>query len=122
MNALVSLQEARDHLRIDFYPDSDAPDMNDGTEDLALKIYAASAMVLNYLGDSASSFLDSGGQVEQDSAGNPIVPFEVKAATLMMLGYLWRLRDGDPDKAYEHGYLPMPVISMLYPLRDPALS
>jgi hypothetical protein len=40
----------------------------------------------------------------------------------MMVGILARDRDGVEAKDWDHGYLPRPVTSLLYPLRDPALG
>lgn len=113
MTLLVSLQQAKDHLRID---------TDDGDNDLTLKIHAASAAVLNYIRNGADEFTDSSGEAIVNSNDEPQgIPYEVQAATLLMLGYLNKDRDGDPDKAYEHGYLPKPVMSLLYPHRTPSL-
>lgn len=114
MVMLVSLQQAKDHLRVD---------SSDEDNDLTLKIHAASAAVLNYIRNGADVFTDSAGDPIVDSNGAPMgIPYEIQAATLLMLGYLYKDRDGDPDKAYEHGYLPMPVMSLLYPYRVPSLK
>lgn len=110
---LVTLEEASNHLR---------RDTDEDDNDLILKIHAASGAVLNYLKDGADVFLDTAGFPFLDSAGDLIgVPFEVKAATLLMVGYLYKDRDENADGAYQTGYLPMPVTALLYPLRDPAL-
>lgn len=113
MNLLVTLEEAKRHLRID----TDADDL-----DLTLKLYAASAAVLTYLKSGADAFTDSAGDVIEDSAGPVGVPFQVQAATLLMTGYLYKNRDEDADKAFQPGYLPAPVTALLYPLRDPSLA
>lgn len=110
---IVTLDQAKDHLRID----TDA-----GDNDLSLKISAASAAVYAYLKNGTDLFTDSAGALIVDSAGVPDVPFQVKAACLLMLGYLYKDRDEDADGAYEQGYLPKPVTALLYPLRDPALA
>lgn len=113
MVMLVSLTQAREHLRVD---------STDEDNDLTLKIHAASGAVLNYIRNGADVFTDSSGEPILDSNGSPIgIPFEIQAATLLMLGYLYRDRDGDPDKAYEMGYLPRPVTALLYPYRVPSL-
>ena len=120
-NLLVTMAQARRHLRLD---DEDS----EGDLDLELKVYAASAIVLNYLKSRADAYLDSSGLVIVDSDGAPMVPFEMQAATLLMLGYLHRLRDANDDgsgssmKAFEQGFLPTPVTAILYSLRDPALA
>lgn len=111
---LVSLQQASNHLR---------RDASDDDADLLLKIEAASGAVLNYLKDGADAFLDSAGEVMQDSAGDPVdVPRVVQAATLLMVGYFYKDRDNDSEHEYEPGYLPRPVTALLYPLRDPTLA
>lgn len=111
---LVSLLQAKNHLRVD---------NDDEDSDIELKIHAASEAVVGYLKDAANEFLDTNGEPEMDSSETPVgVPFKVKAATLLMLGYLYRDRDGDPDKAYETGYLPKPVTALLYSLRKPAMA
>lgn len=50
------------------------------------------------------------------------VPPVVKVATMIMTGYLYKNRDGNPDNAFPPGYLPVPVTSLLYPLRDPSVA
>ncbi|WP_447639575.1 head-tail connector protein [Pandoraea norimbergensis] len=109
---LVTLEQVKAHLRIVHSSDDD---------DLTGKIHAASALVVQYLKEGAMEFLDSSGSVEIDSAGDPVgVPDDVQVATLIMVGYLNKDRDEDPDRAYEMGYLPKPVMAMLYRKRDPA--
>lgn len=113
MVMLVSLAQAKDHLRID---------TSDGDNDLTLKIHAASGAVLNYIRSGADAFTDSSGEAILDSNESPIgIPYEIQAATLLMIGYLNRDRDADGDKAYQMGYLPAPVTALLYPHRDPML-
>lgn len=114
---LVTLQQASDHLR---------RDTTDDDTDLTLKVHAASAAVLNYLGAGAT-FLDSSGAVQTDSNGDPVdVPFEVQAATLLLVGEFYKNREGEQggeiEPSHGYGYLPRPVVALLYPLRDPALS
>lgn len=122
---LVTLQQASDHLRRDTTADD---------SDLTLRIHAASGAVMNYLKSSSpyelevdsngAPILDSSGRVIPvlDSNQLPLVRWEVKAAVLLMVGYLYRLRDDNQDTAFERGYLPMPVTALLYPLRHPALQ
>lgn len=122
---LVTLREAQDHLRVD--TDADA-------NDLSLKVMAASGAVMNYLKSSSpyeievdsngDPILDSSGRVipVRDSSGKTFVRWEVKAAVLLMVGYLYRLRDDNENNAFDRGYLPMPVTALLYPLRNPALA
>jgi hypothetical protein len=117
MVMLVSLQQAKDHLRVD---------SSDEDNDLTLKIHAASAAVLNYIRNGADVFTDSAGEPILDSNDNPIgIPYEIQAATLLMIGYLNRLRDENDNTligdGFAYGYLPNPVMSLLYPYRVPSL-
>jgi hypothetical protein len=113
MVMLVSLQQAKDHLRVDGSADDN---------DLTLKIHAASGAVLNYIRNGADAFTDSAGEAIVDSNDNPIgIPYEVQAATLLMLGYLYRMRDNNEGGEFEMGYLPKPVTALLYPYRVPSL-
>jgi hypothetical protein len=113
---LVSLKQAKDHLRV--RADEHADD-----DDLILKIQGASSAVVNYLKSAANTFLNTDGEIETDANGDPVgVPFAVSAATLLMLGFLYKDRDDNADNAYEQGYLPKPVTALLYPLRDPACA
>lgn len=104
---LVTLQEARDQLRIDDSADD---------ADLSLKIAAASEAVLDYLGDEPSWLI-----------GAPLaVPARVKQATLVTVGWLYRERDGskeyEVDPRFGYGYaLPKAALSLLYSLRRPTV-
>lgn len=115
MPQLVTLEQAKDHLRVD---------TDDGDNDLILKIRGASMSVMRYLkAQGAASFTDSAGDVIEDSNGDAIgVPEDVQSAVLLMLGYLNRDRDADSDNAYTMGFLPPPVTALLYPLRKPTLA
>lgn len=114
---LVTLQEASDHLRLD----SDADEA-----DVLLKIRAASAAVRRYLKDASPFELDSNGDPVTDSNGDTVVLFEVRAAVLMMLGELYKNREGDQGgevpSQWGYGYLPRPVVALLYPLRHPSMA
>ncbi|WP_122446933.1 head-tail connector protein [Pseudomonas viridiflava] len=104
----ITLEEAKDHLRVD----DDAED-----NDIELKTHAASGAVRNYLKSAADIYLDAGGSVIAAA-----VPYEVKAATMLMLGYLYKDRDENSNGAFEQGNLPKPVTALLYSLRMPALA
>ena len=111
---LVSLATAKDHLRMDHE-----------AEDVLIEIYihAASGAVLNYLKSGADGFYDSNGLIPTDIFLEPIgIPYEVQAATLLLIGHFYKDRDNNSDGAFQQGYLPMPVTALLYPLRDPALQ
>lgn len=95
---------------------------------ITLLVNAASAAVIDYLKSGADAFLDSSGEVQIGSSnGEPIgVPFNVQAATLIMTAEMYKNReaeqDGEIDPQWGYGYLPRPVVALLYPLRDPALA
>lgn len=114
MVELITLEEAKAHLYIIHNADDN---------DLKLKIYAASEAVIDYLkAEGVKKFIGADGELLKNEAGEPVqVPFKVKAATLLMLGYLHKDRDDNPGNAFEHGYLPKPVTALLYSMRDPAL-
>lgn len=99
--ALVTLQAAKDHLRIRTF-DRDA--------DLQLKVDQASAIVLDYL---------KAGAVAGWSDGTVAVPGHVEAATLLVVGHL-NEHLGDDMKADEALWLA--VGRLLMRMRDPALA
>lgn len=123
MVMLVSLKQASDHLR---------RDTDDDDADLELKIEAASEAVLNYLKDSSAiTFLDTAGEVETDSAGNPVgVPRAIQIATLMLVGIFYRDREGQSGSSnsrssaseWRQGFLPPAITAVLYPLRTPEVA
>lgn len=112
---LVTLEQARQHLRRD-------SDDTGADPDLEGLIAGASAAVLNYLKSAADAFLDTSGSVLLDSSGTPVIPYEVRSATLIMVGYLDRNRDENKDDAFKPGFLPSPVTALLYPLRAPTVA
>lgn len=115
---LVTLAQARAHLRSDTEDDDD---------DLELKIEAASEMVIDYLGDFVYADFDSAGVI-LDSAGDPMnVNKRVQHATLMTVAYLSRERDGSQefsvDPQFGYGYaLPKGAMALLYSFRIPTVS
>jgi len=111
---LITLDQAKAHLRID---------SDDGDEELEEKIEEASAAVISYLKSAAEDFLDTSGEPRQ-SGGKPVVPWQVRAATLQLLTALYENRgeDGGAMSKFEQGYLPPSVTALLYPLRDPSLA
>ena len=129
MTMLVTIEDAKARLRIVH----DAEDL-----DLEMMIQQASAAVMNYLGKpldyytattdgayfaSGSGSSDSDSEpVSSDGTTTRTVPDEVQLATLLLVGILYRDRDGTEAKEWQHGYLPWPVTSFLYPLRDPVMG
>lgn len=97
--ALTTLSEVKDALVVDS-TDDDAL--------LGLLMDAASEAVVNYLKVDAGS-LDP-------------VPAVVKVATIMLTAFLYNNRNHNPDETFRPGYLPAPVVSLLYPLRDPSIA
>lgn len=119
----VTLERGKQHLNMDH-------DLDDVL--ITAYIGAASGAVKNYL-KSASPYeveRDSNDDPILDSSGDPtyvvdsnddkVVKYEVQAAVLLMLGFLYKDRDENPDQAFAQGYLPKPVTALLYPLRTPA--
>ncbi|MNO31427.1 Phage gp6-like head-tail connector protein [compost metagenome] len=121
----VTLERAKQHLNMDHDEDDNL---------ITVYVQAASSAVKNYL-KSASPYeverdsnddpvTDSNGDPEyvRDSNGDKVIAGAVEAAVLIMIGFLYKDRDENPDTAFEQGYLPKPVTALLYPLRDPACA
>ena len=121
----VTLARAKQHLNMDHDADDSL---------ITVYIQAASGAVKNYL-KSASPYsveLDSDDDPVFDSSGDPVyvrdsddnkeVRYEVQSAVLLLVGFLYKDRDENPDTAFQQGYLPFPVTALLYPLRDPAFA
>ena len=124
-----TLEEAKRQLRV---PTADTTQ----DEHIDQLIYAASAMVKNYMGkfsvyqaeldeDDEPVERDSNYEPELESFGDSNVEKyqrvrpEVKQAVLVMVSELFKNREGDGN--FEGNYLPATVRAILYPLRDPAL-
>lgn len=101
MVALVSLDRAKAHLRIDG---------NDQDEELSLKIADASDTVIDYLKRS-----DHGWDATD-------APGQVQAAVLLVLGALWSQREGVGQNAEDLDPISPAVVSLLRRMRDPALA
>ncbi len=122
MTMLVTLDQAKLHLRVDHDADDD---------DITLKVEAASAAVLDYVGDAQYLFLDTGGDeidLEDTSADQAALRalHLARQATLMLLGEFYRNRepaatDAMPDR-FGYGYLPRAVAALLTPLRTPTIA
>lgn len=123
-NELVTLTQARQQCHVDDY-DSDGVGPDD--DQLNLCIRAASRSVLNYLDGAADAYLDSDGNVPLDSDGNPEgIPEDWQLATLFLTAEFFKNReavqDGAVDAQFGYGYLPRPVVALLYPYRAPVLG
>jgi hypothetical protein len=114
--ALVTLQQAVDHLLLPIVVDSDPPDPRQA--DLTLKLAAAEAIVLDYIkAPQATPYL---------APGDPGLPI-LQAAILLELGELWRFRGDDvdgqsSDQDIERGQLSPTITNLLRRFRDPALA
>ena len=128
MTMIVTLQQAADHLRID--------DTTDEANDLNLKIMAASAVVLDYIEWSHDRYaaaveiaeLDSDYEIDSDWdedwdsdwLGDEDHLYTLKAATLLLVGYLHADRAPGRDTisaGYTEGNLPSAIRMLLYPLK-----
>lgn len=123
---LVTLEEAKANMFVTF---------DNQDDDIRLKIRAASGAILNYLKNRTKLYqveYTSDGEPELDSNGKPVyvtdsngarlVRDEIKQATLILVGIMFRDRDGSEAKNWEHGYLPFPVTALIWQLRDPSLA
>lgn len=106
MTPLATLDEVKQHLRIDG-PDADS--------DLTLKLEAASERVALHL-NGVSPYLPMG-----EGAAAQVRPV-VRAAVLLLVGYLYRYPSGDEKKAFDDGRLPAPITALLSPLRRKVLA
>jgi hypothetical protein len=93
----VTLEEAKHHLRYD-------DDANDNT--LALYIAAADGAINRYINT----------EVPESGTG------DIKVAALMLIGYFDDNRNADKDTPINGNYLPQPVVSLLYPYRQPVIT
>jgi len=122
MTLLVTLDEAKSHLRVDHGFDDD---------DITLKIEAASAAVLEYIGDTQYLFLDTGGDDLdlEDTTADQVglrARHRARQATLLLIGDWFANREPTAsdtvDPRFGYGYLPRSVIALLYTMRDPTIA
>lgn len=107
MIELVTLPQAKEHLRID----DDA-----GDDDLLLKIQAGSAVLLSYIQGSRDKVVDRDGNLIQ---GEPLL--RMQESLLRLLGYLDRNRNGEEEEKLQQGELPFSVTMLIYDLRRPTI-
>ena len=107
MIELVTLEEAKMHLRIDD---------DYGDSDLTLKIQGGSAAILSYIQGSRSLVVDDSGKFID---GEPLT--RVQTALLVLLGYLDRNRGGEEEEKLKQGELPFSVSMLIYDLRKPTI-
>jgi Phage gp6-like head-tail connector protein len=109
----VTLDQVKARLRID-------NDDEDG--DITDLIQGCTAVITAYL-KVPDIYEDSTGEIPEDSNGDPLgIPKEVQLATLLLIGYMYRDRDGNDMAQWQQGYLPWQVTAVIYHLRDPALA
>lgn len=106
MIKLVTLDAMKEHLQMDHDLDDD---------DIERKIGQASDLVLQYLDGALPDIVDSNGELVDDA-----VPETVRAATTILTQMLYKGELSQTD--LEHGYLPKPVMNLLYPVRLPAMA
>lgn len=95
-------------------------DHDEDDTDIEGYIDAASSAVINYLDGAVDFVTTTSGELELDANGEPDAPFEVRAATLLLVAALYKGEDsGD---LWTPNYLPIPVTSLLYPLRLPVIG
>lgn len=115
---LITLEQANDHLRLDLVGDGNSPDDYSGdprAAEVGRKIDEATDIVLNYI--------DSYIQRESPTWDASTVPPGIRAAILLVLGWIWEHRgDDETDQAQADGYLTKPVTSLLHRYRDPAMA
>lgn len=107
MIELVTLEEAKMHLRIDD---------DYGDPDLTLKIQGGSAAILSYIQGSRDLVVDDTGAL---IVGEPLT--RVQTALLVLLGYLDRNRGGEEEEKLKQGELPYSVTMLIYDLRKPTI-
>lgn len=132
MNNLVTLDEARDHLRLDEGPDDTwlATWIPVVSEAVALWLKDEWRLYQPEVGSDGEPVLDYDGRpvVVLDSDGEPVVRWTVKAACLVELASQYRFREGEgkdnvmPADA-GHGYvLNKASTALLAPLRRPTVA
>lgn len=125
---LITLEQAKKHIYVDHdYDDAD----------ITLKIQAASGAVLNYLKGApiGEPERDEQGRIQKDSNGvvvyqydsnGLVISSQIKSAVCLLVAEFYKNRaaeqDGEVSGQFGYGYLPRPVMALLYPLRDPALA
>lgn len=102
---IVTLAQARAQLQSTHSADDD---------DLTLKINAASEAVLTYLQIADEVDIPAG------------ATFAAQQATLILVAEFYKNReahqDGEIPAEFGYGYLPRPVVALLYPHRTPSMA
>ena len=103
---IVTLAEAREQLQSTHSADD---------AHLTQLINAASEAVVTYL------------KVADESSIPANATFAAKQATLILVAEFYRNREGatdamQPGQEFGYGYLPVPVMALLFPHRDPSIA
>lgn len=107
MIQLVTLEQAKEHLRID---------EGYGDDDLSLKIQGGSAALLSYIQGSRGKVVsEDGNLIEGETLSR------LQTAILVLLGYLDRNRGGEEEEKLKKGELPYAVTMLIYDLRRPTI-
>lgn len=115
MTALIALDVAKQHLRVEHTDDDD---------DITLKIEQASEICLDYI-------KQRGDRVAVTDPPTPVVPWDettvpkpVQAAAMMMLSKLYDDRSAgqENDERMAIGYLTPAITALLHRFRDPAIA
>lgn len=107
---LVTIEAVKKGLGVDFEDDDD---------NLQLLISAASRIILRYLKPEGSAgFYDP----ESNQVTAADVPDDVRLATIVLVGHLYREPDADTEKAYGLGQLPFAVTALIYSRRHPTMA
>lgn len=93
----ITLDEVKHHLRYD-----------DDANDAALTMYIAAAE------SAINRYINT--DVPESGTG------DIKVAALMLIGYFDENRNADKDTPTNGNYLPQPVVSLLYPYRQPVIT
>jgi hypothetical protein len=112
---LITIEEANDQLRLDLESDDGSPPDFSGDirfPEVERMIAAATSTVEDYI---ASYVVREAPTWDEATA-----PAQVKAATLMILAWLWEHR-GDED-ALAEGYLSVAVKALLHRYHDPVCA
>ena len=124
---LITLEQAKDHLRQSHIDDDDTQilefiEVASNAIALYMKRYMDAYLMTN---GEAPPILDGSGQVVDYD-----VPPVMKGACKIYVGELFKNREAEQDGEiggvlgipHGYGYLPRPVVALLFPLRDPALA
>ena len=99
--------------------------VSDAHEQLAIAHNSDDTLLQNLI-DAASEAVLTYLKVP-DEASIPVgATFAARQATLMLVAEFYKNREGEQDgevgQEFGYGYLPRPVVALLYPHRDPSLA